>query len=97
MSARVQCNWCLQTVPADGVHSCFDAKKVADHRDAERAVIEAAVEHIGTIKENTPHESGCRFFRRMRPVDCSCAARKGALAIAVIMERVEALRALEAA
>jgi hypothetical protein len=38
----VQCNWCLQTVSADGVHSCFDAKKVADHRTAERAVLSAA-------------------------------------------------------
>ena len=42
MSARVLCNWCLQMVRPDDVHSCFDAKKVADLRDAERAVIDAA-------------------------------------------------------
>ena len=29
-------------VRADDVHSCFPAKKVADHRTAERAVLSAA-------------------------------------------------------
>jgi hypothetical protein len=38
----VQCNWCLQLVRADEVHSCWSAHKVADHLRAERAVITAA-------------------------------------------------------
>jgi hypothetical protein len=38
----IQCGWCLQTVPAGTEHSCFDAKKVADHRNAERSVLYAA-------------------------------------------------------
>ena len=38
----VQCNWCLQMVRADDVHSCYDAKKVADHRAGERLVPNAA-------------------------------------------------------
>jgi hypothetical protein len=30
-------------VPADDIHSCYDAYAVADHRNAERAVIQAAL------------------------------------------------------
>lgn len=41
-SDRVRCNWCLEMVRPDDVHSCYDARKVVDQRDAERAVLSAA-------------------------------------------------------
>ena len=39
---RVHCEMCDSLVPADDVHSCFDAALLRQHREAERAVIEAA-------------------------------------------------------
>lgn len=30
-------------VPAEGVHSCYDAERVTRHREAEEAVVEAAL------------------------------------------------------
>ena len=41
---RVHCTTCDSMVPADDVHSCFDAALLKQHREAEKAVIEAAVE-----------------------------------------------------
>jgi hypothetical protein len=54
MSGLVTCGWCLQVVAADGVHSCFDAKKVADHRAAERAVLDAAKAYVDTPRTWPP-------------------------------------------
>lgn len=39
---RIHCETCDSMVPADDVHSCYDAARLTQHRDAERAVIEAA-------------------------------------------------------
>ena len=39
---RVHCKTCDSMVPAEGVHSCYDAERVTRHREAEVAVIEAA-------------------------------------------------------
>jgi len=49
MRTRVWCTKCLQLVRADDLHSCYDAQAVADHRNAERAVIQAAL-----VAEMTP-------------------------------------------
>ena len=38
------CTTCDIMAPADDVHSCFDAARLTQHREAERAVIEAAKE-----------------------------------------------------
>ena len=39
---RVHCEMCDSMVPANGVHSCFDAALLKRHREAEKAVIDAA-------------------------------------------------------
>jgi hypothetical protein len=64
MSGLVTCGWCLQVVAADGVHSCFDAKKVADHRAAERALIEAAKAEVMWCLAN-PHDHDSKYWPPM--------------------------------
>ena len=46
---KVHCKTCDSMVPAEGVHSCYDAERVTRHREAERAVIEAAKVMAGVI------------------------------------------------
>jgi len=49
MSDRCWCTMCLQMVRADDIHSCYDAKAVADHREAERDEVIRLREQLAAI------------------------------------------------
>jgi len=49
MTAPTYCTTCEQTVHPTHPHSCFSAAAQRAHRDAERAVIEAAKAMVGVV------------------------------------------------
>ena len=46
---KVHCETCDSMVPAYGVHSCYDAARLTQHREAEKAVLEAAKVMVGAV------------------------------------------------
>jgi len=66
MSDRCWCNMCLQMVRADDIHSCYDAKAVADHREAERDEVIRLREQLAAI--DTAQAVGNQVYQWVRAV-----------------------------